>query len=244
MTVSIGTSGYAVLVANHSNGILKQQVQQSQKKITNMQKDYNSLKATLKKVDAESEKIENEKEILEQQLENEKALRTAAEKKAKSLTSLSRGGIVDGGVFRTSSRVDVKTGISARQLNKAFEGTPMAGTGAAFVAAEKECGVNAIFLASIAALESGWGGSPNARNKNNLFGFGSYDNDPSQTVIFRTKARGVMKVAIALKKNYLNKSGIYYHGATPNGVNVKYCSSSSWKNKVTTIMNIIVNRVT
>lgn len=251
MIISIGASGYAVMITDRSNDILRQQIQTSQKQTVEIQKKYNTtsndltkVKAMLEKVDAESEKIENEREILKQQLENEKMLRTAAEKKARSLVSLSRGSIVDGGVFGTGSRIDVKTGISARQLNKAFEGTRMAGTGSAFVEAEKETGVNAIFLASIAALESGWGSSPNARNKNNLFGFGSYDYDSSQTVVFSSKTQGVVKVARALRRDYLNTNGAYFHGATPSGVNVKYCTSSNWKNQVTTIMNMIVNRVT
>lgn len=248
---SVTFNVYGVNQMKQKNNILIQQIQKDDKKIadtnvklTTMQKKYEELMKEVTRIDAEAERIEDEKEILKQQLENEKLLRTAAEKKARSLVSLSRGSIISSGTFNNYSRIDVVTGLSARQLNKAFKGTGMEGTGDAFVRAEKEYGVNAIFLASIAALESGWGDSFNARNKNNLFGFGSYDNDPSQTVVFSSKTQGVTKVANALRRDYLNKGGVHYNGATPKGVNTKYCTSSDWDNQITEIMNMIVDRIT
>lgn len=190
----------------------------------------------------QAEEVENQREILKQELENEKSLRVKAETKARN--SLSRGELTSGGSYKVSSRVDVKSGISTVQLEKALKGTKMQGLGEAFVKAEKETGVNAIFLAAIGALESGWGKSNFASSKNNLFGLGSWDNNLSNTMTFSTKEEGILYAGRLLSKNYLTKGGIHYNGATPYGVNVKYCSTSAWKGQVVEIMNLILSRVT
>lgn len=193
----------------------------------------------------ETKKIIEERDILKQEAENERMLKEAAEKKAKSLQSLSRGALVEGGAFGIYSRVDVKTGISAVQLNKAFVGTGLQGLGQAFVDAEQTHHVNAIFLAAIAAQESTWGTSPFARNRNNLFGFGSYDGATGKnTVYFDSKRQCIDKVAKAIKRDYLSPNGEHYNGATPNGINKKYCSSNSWDSDVVNVMNLIIKRVT
>ncbi len=62
------------------------------------------------------------------------------------------------------------SGLTAAELEAGLLGNlkPYA---AAFVAAERETGINAVFLAAVAALESGWNTSTVAENKNNLFGW-------------------------------------------------------------------------
>ena len=52
-------------------------------------------------------------------------------------------------------------------------------TGDYFVKYQNQYGVNALLAASFAALESGWGKSDIAQNKNNLFGLNATDNNPS-----------------------------------------------------------------
>ncbi len=46
---------------------------------------------------------------------------------------------------------------------------------------KKKYNINGIFLASIAIHESGWGTSQIANDKNNLFGYGSYDATPYES---------------------------------------------------------------
>lgn len=105
----------------------------------------------------------------------------------------------------------------------------------AYIKAEKETGVNAIFIAAISALESGWGKSSMARNMNNLFGYGKKT--------FETKEAGIMHVANALKNNYLTKSGPYYHGYSVDDVAVCYCPGGTWAPKIRQLMYEIGNRV-
>ena len=177
-----------------------QDLKSAQDEIISITDKYNTL---LK----EAEEVENQRQILQQELENEKSLRTAAETKARN--SLSRGELASGGSYKVSSRVDVKSGISATQLEKAFKGTKMKGLGEAFVKAENETGINAIFLAAVGALESGWGKSNFASSRNNLFGLGSWDNNLSNTMTFSTKEEGILYAGRTISKNYLTKGGVH-----------------------------------
>ena len=110
-----------------------------------------------------------------------------------------------------------------------------------FVAAEKKYGVNAIFLASIAALESGWGRSDLAVNNNNIFGYKN-----ANGVGFRkydTIEDCVEAIAKHLRNNYLTEGGRHYNGVSVEAVNVKYCGSKTWAPNVTRIANAIVERI-
>ncbi|MGG2085371.1 glucosaminidase domain-containing protein [Lysinibacillus pakistanensis] len=130
--------------------------------------------------------------------------------------------------------------VTAYELNQFLKGTNMAGLGAAFVYAELETGVNAIFLTSLAIHESSWGNSTIARNKSNLFGYGAYDKSPYDSAVhFNSIEEGVVFVANKLKINYLLTSGKYFAGSTLAGVNKRYSSDSKWGVKIATTMNQI-----
>jgi beta-N-acetylglucosaminidase len=110
-----------------------------------------------------------------------------------------------------------------------------------FVEMEKEYGINAIFLSSVAALESGWCTTDNAIYKNNLFGFKNSSGDGFRT--FPSKEDGIRTVAKFLKNNYLTEGGIYYNGLSVAGVNIKYCEQMDWAGKVDKIADGIINRI-
>lgn len=130
--------------------------------------------------------------------------------------------------------------VTAYELDQFLKGTGMAGLGSAFVNAELETGVNAIFLVSLAIHESGWGGSDIAQHKNNLFGYGAYDASPYKSAIhFSSVQEGVIHVANKLKTNYLLKDGKYYSGPTLAGVNKRYSTDSGWGKKIAATMNQI-----
>lgn len=71
----------------------------------------------------------------------------------------------------------------------------------AFLNAEANYDVNACFLASIAALESGWGRSDLAKNKNNLFGWKGRNGYKE----FESPERCIDFVAWKLAKKYISK---------------------------------------
>lgn len=113
-----------------------------------------------------------------------------------------------------------------------------------FYEVEQKYNINGVFLASIAVHESSWGRSQIAQDKNNLFGFGSYDESAYESsYTFDTYAYGIDLVGKSLAKYYLNESGTelkngdiaegtYYNGSTISDVNVRYASDIEWSSKI------------
>lgn len=124
-------------------------------------------------------------------------------------------------------------GYTAPQLESAllWDLKPLADE---FIEAEQETGVNAVFLASVAALESGWGRSYRATEHNNLFGWGNHK--------FASQAECIEVVAGGLVDNYLRPTGKYYNGCTVEGVSVKYNNTDHWRTQVRQIMRDIDRR--
>lgn len=113
-----------------------------------------------------------------------------------------------------------------------------------FYEVEQKYNVNGIFLASIAVHESNWGRSTIAQEKNNLFGYGSYDESAYESSFtFDSYAYGIDLVGKSLAKYYLNEAGTelndgdiaegtYYNGYTIGDVNMRYASDPEWSNKI------------
>ena len=124
-----------------------------------------------------------------------------------------------------------------------------------FYNAEKKYNINGIFLASIAIHESAWGSSNIANDKNNLFGYGAYDESPYESSLdFDSYEEGIETVAKSLVKYYLNPAGTkiydgetaegwYYNGPTVEGVNTRYASDENWHKKVYSYMEMLYNRL-
>ena len=98
-----------------------------------------------------------------------------------------------------------------------------------FVAAEERYGVNAVFLAALAAFESGWG--RHCFRENNIFGWGRKS--------FETKSECIDFVASKIAQHYLSEDGKYYHGMNLYGVNRSYNGSDVWLENVAAIMSKI-----
>lgn len=117
-----------------------------------------------------------------------------------------------------------------------------------FYEAEQNYNINGLFLAAIGIHESNWGTSNISKQKNNLFGYGSYDSSPfASSYTFESYQYGIDLVAKVLVKYYLNEPGTqifdnevavgsYYNGPTIAGVNVRYASDTNWSNRVYSIM--------
>ena len=108
-----------------------------------------------------------------------------------------------------------------------------------FIQAEKETGINAVFLSSVAALESGWGRSDVATKRNNLFGWTA----SSGYKVFDSKEECISFVAERIKVLYLSPDGKYFNGYEVSDINTKYNGSQHWEDTVTQIMGNITNRI-
>lgn len=123
----------------------------------------------------------------------------------------------------------ITSNITKEELEYALKGN-LKELSATYIEAEKETGVNAIFIAAISALESGWGKSYMATHMNNLFGYGKKT--------FSSKEECILHVAKALKENYLSKDGPFYNGTSVSSVEICYCPSpvGEWSGLVSQIM--------
>lgn len=106
----------------------------------------------------------------------------------------------------------------------------------AFLAAESTYGVDASFLAAVAALESGWGKSELAREKNNLFGWRGADG----YMEFDSPEDCIDHVAEYLAEEYLDPDGLYYNGLSVEDVAKNYCGGNAdWVKMVEEIMQSV-----
>ena len=124
-----------------------------------------------------------------------------------------------------------------------------------FYYAEKQYGINGVFVAAIGIHESAWGTSKIAKNKKNLFGYGAYDNSAySSAYSYETYAAGIDMIARVLVKYYLNEKGTsiyngekatgqYYNGKTLEAVNKRYATDKKWHEGVYSWMEYLYNKI-
>lgn len=136
-----------------------------------------------------------------------------------------------------------KSNITIEELQKGFANTNMQGLEQYFINAENETGINAIYLAGLATHESDWNTSDFARERNNLFGWQSYDSNLNATKRFASKEESIMTVARALKKMYLSENGCYFNGYTISGISKRYASDKQHNRKVFRNMQKIVDKI-
>ena len=137
---------------------------------------------------------------------------------------------------------------SAAELNKIYsmmnlQDSPLAGKGATFKEAEERYGVNALYLMAHSALESAWGRSQIARDKNNFFGIAAYDTSPYLSAkSFDNVDKGILGAAKWIRENYIDY-GRDHLGNKATGMNVRYASDPYWGEKIASIMMTINSRL-
>ena len=137
-----------------------------------------------------------------------------------------------------------KTTLTASQLNQYTTQVVSSGkflnAGSSLISNQNTYGVNALIMYANAALESGWGQSHIAINKNNLFGHGAVDSNPyygangyaSVDDCIKYHAKMFISEGYCDPKDY---SGRYYGshlGDKESGINVKYASDPYWGEKI------------
>lgn len=150
--------------------------------------------------------------------------------------------------------LQIKSNITSLQLenaiNKIKHDHKLKGLGSAFLEAENRYNVNAIILASIACLESGYGTSKLAIEKNNLFGldaslskvgsndYGSGYKTKEECINYAAHRIGRQYIELdeTCKWRYVNAKDIY-------SVGKKWCVTSGWADKVISIANKIQNNI-
>ena len=140
------------------------------------------------------------------------------------------------------------TNYSADELNRVYSmmnirNSRLAGKGAIFKEAEKRYGINALYLMAHSALESAWGRSQIANDKNNFFGIAAYDTSPYDSAKkFDDVDKGILGAAKWIRENYIDR-GRNHLGNKATGMNVRYASDPYWGEKIASIMMNINSRL-
>ena len=130
---------------------------------------------------------------------------------------------------------------TAEELDKVYslmniKGSRLAGKGAIFKEAEERYQINALYLIAHSALESSWGRSQIAKDKNNFFGIAAYDTTPYDSAkSFDDVDKGILGAAKWIRENYID-NGRTYLGNKASGMNVLYASDPYWGEKIASIM--------
>ena len=144
------------------------------------------------------------------------------------------------------SNLKSRTNYTAADINRLYSlmgasDSKLAGKGATFKAAEQRYGVNALYLVAHSALESAWGRSKIAKDKNNFFGISAYDDTPyTSAAKFDNVDSGIMGAARWINSRYLHNSGYPANGAylgnKAGGMNVNYATAPYWGESIASIM--------
>ena len=121
--------------------------------------------------------------------------------------------------------------ITREEVYIMLEGTALQTLSNAYVYMEELYGVNAIYLMSLSAEESGWGRSQLAITHNNIGGIKSsngwmYFSDWGECLDYKARL---------LKNQYLSENGYYFNGYSIWNVNIKYCEQNTWADNINSI---------
>ncbi|MCB5935972.1 glucosaminidase domain-containing protein [Caldibacillus thermoamylovorans] len=150
-----------------------------------------------------------------------------------------------------------KSSVTAEQLNQfiayktGVKSSLMAGMGAAYIRAQEESGLNAIYLLAHSAVETGWGTSGIVKNKYNYYGIGAIDSQPAQGAFtFDSKEGGIIAGALWIKNNYVARE-LYasnYAYSQPTIENMRfddswhqYSTDEAWVSKIVYIAQELKN---
>ena len=137
-----------------------------------------------------------------------------------------------------------KTSLTAAQFDEYTASMVSSGkllnAGSSLISNQNTYGVNALIMYANAVMESGWGQSQIALDKNNLFGHGAADNNPYYGANGYSSVNECIKyhAKVFISEGYCDPkdaSGRYYGshvGDKESGINVKYGSDPYWGEKI------------
>lgn len=129
--------------------------------------------------------------------------------------------------------------ITREEAYEMLEGTALQTLSNAYVYMEELYGVNAIYLMSLSAEESGWGRSQLAITHNNIGGIKSsngwmYFSDWGECLDYKARL---------LKNQYLSENGDYFNGYSIWNVNIKYCEQDTWSDNINSIAYGLLDKI-
>jgi beta-N-acetylglucosaminidase len=132
--------------------------------------------------------------------------------------------------YTYTSTMDLRTPASCTvyEIDSFLQGTGMEGLGQYYIDAQRNYGVNAIFLMCKDIIESGWGESQIATDKNNLSGYNAIDENPYYyATTFESKAECIDTVSKSISENYLSENGKFFRGYDLYAINEIYAQNGT-----------------
>lgn len=151
--------------------------------------------------------------------------------------------------------LNTKASITAEQINRFIDYktggklTVMTNMGYAYLKAQEETGLNAIYLLAHSGLETGWGNSSIVKAKYNFYGIGAIDSRPDEGAYnYSTPEGGIIAGAYFIKKNYVDRSwdtdGYFPYSSKPTIDNMRndnswhqYATDEAWAVKIGNFAN-------
>ncbi|WP_317851443.1 glucosaminidase domain-containing protein [Neobacillus bataviensis] len=147
--------------------------------------------------------------------------------------------------------LNTKANVTVNQLNEfinyktGWKQTLMTGMGSAYLEAQNNYSVNAIYLLAHSGLETKWGTSDIVKTKMNFYGIGADDNQPAANADTFSAARsGIVDGAKWINENYISreKSNVDYPFSQPTLDNMRfnhsfhqYSTDQAWAGKIAQI---------
>jgi len=108
-----------------------------------------------------------------------------------------------------------------------------------FIRAQNDYGVNALMVYAMACLESAYGTSYYAKNRNNFFGWGAVDSNPDEAASYGSVEEGIRKQMSENLAGFLDMNDWRYYGSMVGnkgaGFNLKYASAVYWGMEIAAI---------
>jgi beta-N-acetylglucosaminidase/RNase P/RNase MRP subunit p29 len=154
--------------------------------------------------------------------------------------------------------LNTKATVTADQINSFInyktqgKTTLMTGMGYAYLEAQEQSGLNAIYLLAHSGLETGWGTSAISKNKYNFYGIGAIDSKPAEGAYdYTTPEGGIIAGAIWISENYVIRSWdtdeyLPYYQPTLDNMRYdnswhQYASDEAWAVKIGYFMQEFYN---
>lgn len=144
-------------------------------------------------------------------------------------------------VHFNKSDVTQPSNLTSKRLEKVFNSSNtykgLRGLESAFIDAERECGVNAVFLMSLVSQESGFGRSRRAVEDFNMGGVAVYSST-SKGRSYSSKYESIMSIGKLLHDRYIGRglTTIYSIGSV-------YCPNDPWADPILSIANSYMEKL-
>lgn len=184
------------------------------------------------------------KELKEKELENNIEQEEKVEEKATTIRKESLDNRDKELFYFDKNDVSMTTNmVTEEDLRTMLKGTALEHLADDFLELEKQYGVNAIFVASIASVESGYGSSDIAKKYNNITSIMKGDGTP---VYFNNMRECLESTYKLLSRHYIDPNGDWYNGGTDlYSINENYCPDDNyhWANTVSAVMDRLLKKV-